>query len=645
MNRKILVFLFIILLLSSMIITSYAADASVNDVNASRGDTVIFNATLSGSETVGMGGVALSYDSSVLELASGTCEVSGTMLTNFDINTGLGAFMFAGTGTVGGTLFTATFKVKDDAPFGTTSVSMDITLKDGSNADISVFNSSGSITVVCNHDFTAMVASDKYLVSEASCTQKAAYHYSCAGCGEMGTATFEYGTTKAHSYMDKIADVYLKSAETCTANAVYYKSCSVCEAKGSDTFEAAGSPSHNYQTVWSNDSTSHWHECSKCQDKKDVALHIAGNAATETTAQKCTVCGYVITPALGHTHKYSAEWTSNANEHWHSCVGCSSVKDTEACSYTNACDAECNICGYKREIAHSYKTEWMSDAEQHWYECSICRDRTNVSAHTPGAAATETTAHTCTICGYVIQDALGHTHNFDTVKKDDANHWNECVCGEKSGVSAHVWDDGVITKEATYTAEGERTYTCTTCGITKAEVVDKLVKIEEIIAGDNSDVKVVTPAGSTAILDENIELKVEKVTEKISNEVIANIAVAVSDGDKTEVLASYDISLILDGVAVQPGGVVEVTLPAPENAEEYDALQVVFVDDDGSVTPCETRVNADGTVTFVTDHFSYYAIVGVQDAASMAWLWIVIIGIVVLAGAIVTVIVIKKKRA
>ena len=32
------------------------------------------------------------------------------------------------------------------------------------------------------------------------------------------------------------------------------------------------------------------------------------------------------------------------------------------------------------------------------------------------------------------------------------------------------------------------------------------------------------------------------------------------------------------------------------------------------MTPCETRVNEDGTVTFVTDHFSRYAIVGVNDA-------------------------------
>ena len=494
------------------------------------------------------------------------------------------------------------------------------------------------------HDYSAEDATAYYLKSEATCTSRAVYYKSCVDCGEMGTATFEYGATKEHSYIDKIADAYLKSAETCTANAVYYKSCSACGAKGSDTFEAAGSPNHDYQTVWSNDATSHWHECNKCQDKKDVALHVAGDAATETTAQKCTVCGYVITPALGHTHNYSLEWTNNANEHWHSCVGCSSVKDIEVHSYTNACDAECNICGYKREITHSYKTEWIRNAEQHWYECSVCKDKTSVSSHTPGAAATETTAQTCTVCGYVLKDALGHTHSFGVANKDETNHWNECACGEKSNVTAHTWNDGVITKEATYIAEGEKTYTCTTCDITKTEVVDKLETTDEIISVDNSKVEIAVPDESDAILDKNAVLRVEEIEENISDNIKANIKIAVGEDGKADVLVSYDISLILEGVAVQPGGLVEVTLPAPENAGDYAALQVVFVDDDGSVTPCETKVNADGTVTFVTDHFSYYAIVGVQNAASTVWIWIAAIGFVLIVGAIVVVVVVKRRE-
>ena len=66
-----------------------------------------------------------------------------------------------------------------------------------------------------------------------------------------------------------------------------------------------------------------------------------------------------------------------------------------------------------------------------------------------------------------------------------------------------------------------------------------------------------------------------------------------------------------------------------------------YVDDNGNVTPCETVRNADGTLTFVTNHFSYYAVV-VVSAVNVG----LIVGIViaVCAAAAVAFIVLKKKR-
>lgn len=58
---------------------------------------------------------------------------------------------------------------------------------------------------------------------------------------------------------------------------------------------------HDYSSEWGNNETHHWLECS-CGDKKGEAEHILGNEATETTDQVCVVCGYVIVPALGHSH-------------------------------------------------------------------------------------------------------------------------------------------------------------------------------------------------------------------------------------------------------------------------------------------------------------------------------------------------------
>ena len=35
----------------------------------------------------------------------------------------------------------------------------------------------------------------------------------------------------------------------------------------------------------------------------------------------------------------------------------------------------------------------------------------------------------------------------------------------------HTWNDGVVQKEATTTAVGEKLYTCTVCGATKTEEI------------------------------------------------------------------------------------------------------------------------------------------------------------------------------
>ena len=50
----------------------------------------------------------------------------------------------------------------------------------------------------------------------------------------------------------------------------------------------------------------------------------------------------------------------------------------------------------------------------------------------------------------------------------DANKDHKCDYG-CSKVTAHTWDTGVVTKKATATAKGEKTYTCTFCKATKKE--------------------------------------------------------------------------------------------------------------------------------------------------------------------------------
>ena len=239
--------------------------------------------------------------------------------------------------------------------------------------------------------------------------------------------------------------------------------------------------------------------------------------------------------------------------------------------------------------------------------------------------------YTCSVCDATREEAIEKTpdHSFGewicnaTVV---GKHYRECACGEREN-SDCSWDNGKVSAEPTYEAEGERTYTCTECGGTKTESISKLItNVENIEAGITLDViensNVYIPAGT--VID-----VVEKPAEEIPDEVLGEIAVTADGAAKP--LGMYDLSLLLDGAKIQPNGTVEITLPAPDLAAEYDRIIVVYIAPDGGYEECKTTVNEDGTITFETDHFSQYAVIGITESDVLYTG--VVIGIV--AGALV----------
>lgn len=133
------------------------------------------------------------------------------------------------------------------------------------------------------HVFDKEVATEAYKATDATCTAKATYYKSCA-CGEKGTATFEYGELADHNW----------TPATCTAP----KTCSVCHATEGDPL------GHTEGTEWKSDKDNHWHTCTVAGCgvviESSKAAHTPDReAATETDPIKCSVCDYIITPALG----------------------------------------------------------------------------------------------------------------------------------------------------------------------------------------------------------------------------------------------------------------------------------------------------------------------------------------------------------
>ena len=84
------------------------------------------------------------------------------------------------------------------------------------------------------HTYDKQVATDEYLCSKATCTEKAKYYYSCK-CGEKGTETFEYGDTLGHSFTNYVSD----NNATCTENGTKTAKCDRCDE--TDTVTDVGS--------------------------------------------------------------------------------------------------------------------------------------------------------------------------------------------------------------------------------------------------------------------------------------------------------------------------------------------------------------------------------------------------------------------
>ena len=146
-----------------------------------------------------------------------------------------------------------------------------------------------------------------------------------------------------------------------------------------------------------------------------------------------------------------------------------------------------------RKSKHEAKSEWKYDEKVHWHECATKGhdDRIDVADHNfdggeVTAEPTETEAgtktFTCVDCGYKKTESIGklsHTHTFDTTKweSNESAHWHKATCehtDEKGDFADHRWNDGVITKQATDTEEGEKTFTCNDCKRTKTESIGTL---------------------------------------------------------------------------------------------------------------------------------------------------------------------------
>lgn len=270
-----------------------------------------------------------------------------------------------------------------------------------------------------------------------------------------GTANSEKGGYEEHNW----------TAANCTTA----KTCSICgktegSALGHDWADATctapktckrtgctatdGSPlGHDWATDWTIGDDQHWHKCNRtgCTAIKDAANHIPDrNAATEDDPVKCTECGKVLTPALGHVHTshltsvaaQAPTCTAPGNAAYWKCSCDKLFSDDTATTETTLAAVT------KSALGHDHNGPWVTtDEKEHWKVCARegCNEQLDKAVHTPSAWVNVGDGYhhqTCTVCEREL------THEVCTfgqpLKYNATSHWEECTkCGNKQNEAAH----------------------------------------------------------------------------------------------------------------------------------------------------------------------------------------------------------------
>ena len=133
----------------------------------------------------------------------------------------------------------------------------------------------------------------------ASCTLAGSYDevVYCSVCGEELSREEKVINALGHSFTSYVSD----NNATCTVDGTETAKCDRCEVTDTRTDEGSAL-GHDWAEEWTTDGTSHWHECSRCDEINGKANH-SGGTATCIALAKCEVCGVEYGEFAEHVYK------------------------------------------------------------------------------------------------------------------------------------------------------------------------------------------------------------------------------------------------------------------------------------------------------------------------------------------------------
>lgn len=306
------------------------------------------------------------------------------------------------------------------------------------------------------------------VTKEPTCTENGEKKITCTRCGETKTESI---AKVAH-----VDEEHVVTPATCTSQGVSYFVCKNC-GRTTQRRPTAKKP--------------HTPELRK---QKEATCKSEGY----TGDTYCSVCGKL----LGSGQKIAKK--EHTPGEWEI------IEPT--CKKYGVKRRYCTVCKEQldfevlEKIDHAWELASTTPAtcgigEIQHYKCSVCGETKDVTLDNPlshawdsGKVSKEPTCtetgiktYTCKNCGVTREEtieATGHLHKETRDQKaaicTKDGYTGDVYCSDcgtklESGTVinklGHTWDNGVVTKDATETEEGVKTYTCKTCGETKTESI------------------------------------------------------------------------------------------------------------------------------------------------------------------------------
>ena len=335
----------------------------------------------------------------------------------------------------------------------------------------------------------------------------------------IASGSKNYAAPEKFSYENDSTPVSATSQNNSTANLV------VCK--------------HNLDlTTWRSDSYSHWHDCSICKGKGDIAAH--------TYDQQVKTKAY---------EKSSATCLSGTT-YYVSCV-------------CGAKGADTFEIGDKDPANHSgtLDPDWKSDGSKHWKEYSCCRAHAAEAAHSGGTATCQSSA-ICAVCNtaYGAKDMTNHTGGTEVRGSVEATTSTEGYTGDTycKGCDTKLADGKTILKKDSGSSGGSSSGG-TGSGNSGGNTTPS-TSVTVPVSGEEKTIRVNSTVSSTTATIEDIDLS--KLNTVIGNDV------------KTGVV-TIDFSVLekqIDTVKLPANVIKQIADAVKDPSNDAESLSIVLTD-------------------------------------------------------------------